>query len=783
MRRFFSARKGSARQTGEIDGTRRCAAGKRERRTPAEVARASVKVLRAQTVESDLNASPHPAGPESPGYLERLAQAADLWGIERDYWDIFGRHHFANSQVLRAILGSLGVDASTSGSLDAAIREQRAEHAGRLTPSTLVVFPGERVPVSAPADTAASVCVRLEDGSTRSFETRLPDSLLALPADLPLGYHQITVRTASHEVTSRLIVCPARAFTPADTPLRAAGIGVSLYGLRSARNWGCGDFTDLMAFSAWAQEALGANFVALNPLHAIANRAPYNTSPYLPTCSYYRNFIYIDVEAVPEFARSPLARRLLASGAAQEELATLREANEVQYERVSRLKLLFLRLAFREFLRERNAGTERAREFRAWAEREGDLLHRFAVHAALDEAMHRRCPDVWNWPGWPEPFRSPDSAETQEFARQRWRSVLFYEYVQWIADAQLARAQEQALSLGMTIGLYHDLALATDRFGADPWMLPRFFVHGCRVGAPPDDFSPRGQDWGFPPPNSEAHYRDGYRLFAESIRKVCRHGGALRIDHAMRFFRLFWIPDGMEAVAGTYVRERHEDLLRILALESVRNRVVIVGEDLGTVPDYVRETLSRYGILSYRLFYFEKERSGQFKPPSEYPRLALVSAATHDLPTLAGFWQNRDIEARRQAGVLPDDQSMRRAIDERMSEKQKILDLLHRLRLIPAQLPRNAARIPELTGDLQNAIVGLLMDTPSMLLLLNQEDLFKETDQQNLPGTTAEYPNWRRKMKYALEELRASPASDYAAMFRSWVEKTGRCGAATSDNT
>jgi len=734
-----------------------------------------------------LISSPHGAAPESPDYLEKLGEAADLWGVERDYWDIFGQRHFASHEVLRAILGSLGVDASTAESLDAAIRDRQAEHTGRLMSSTLVILPGEQVPISIAAKAggeAASVCIQLEDGTTRSFETELHDSRLPLPEDLPLGYHQITLRIAFQEVTSRLIVCPAKAYAPpAGSPSRAAGIGVSLYGLRSARNWGCGDFSDLMAFSAWARDSLGASFVALNPLHAIANRVPFNTSPYLPTCSYYRNFIYIDVEAAPEFTLSTLARRLLASGAVQKELASLRDAAEVQYERVSRLKLVFLRLAFREFLRERRAGSQRAREFQAWAVREGDLLHRFAVHAALDEAMHRRCRDVWNWPGWPEPFRSPDSEATQEFARQHWRSVLFHEYVQWIADTQLAGAQEHAQSLGMSIGLYHDLALATDRFGADLWMLPQFFVAGCRVGAPPDGFSPKGQDWGFPPPNSDAHYRDGYRLFAESVRKAGWHGGALRIDHVMRFFRLYWIPDGMEAVAGTYVRDRHEDLLRILALESVRNRVVIVGEDLGTVPDYVRETLSRYGILSYRLFYFERERSGQFKPPADYPELALVSAATHDLPTLAGFWQNRDIEARRQACVLPDDESVRRAIAQRMSEKQKILDLLHRLQLIPAQSPRNASEIPELTGELQNAIVGLLMSTPSMLLLLNQEDLFKETDQQNLPGTTAEYPNWRRKMKYALEELRASPESDYAAMFRSWAEKTGRCSASTSDST
>jgi len=725
---------------------------------------------------------------ESPDFRDALNRAASVWNVERDYWDIFGKRHFASPEVLQAILHSLGVDSSSTASLEAAILARRNDEAARLLPPVMVILPGEPVQVAVPAEAAAATAeigIRFEDGTERAFSAPLEVSSLGLPADLPLGYHQITLRIAEHGLfaQSRLIVCPAKVYVPDDGNSRAAGIGVSLYGLRSGRNWGCGDFTDLAGFGAWAVDALDVAFVALNPLHAIANRAPYNTSPYLPVCSFYRNFIYIDVEAVPEFSRSIWARRLLASDAVQGEIASLRETSEVEYERVSRLKLCFLRLAFREFLKGWRAGSERAGQFKSWAGREGDLLHRFAVHAVLDEAMHRRDRNAWNWLAWPEPFRSPSSAETAAFARRHWRSVLFYQYVQWIADTQLAGAQERVRSLGMHIGLYHDLALATDRFGADTWMLPEFFTGGSRVGAPPDDFSPNGQDWGFPPPNSDAHFRNGYRLFAESIRKACQHGGALRIDHVMRFFRLYWIPDGKEAVSGTYVRERHEDLLRILALESVRNRAVIVGEDLGTVPDYVRENLARYGILSYRLFLFEKDARGQCKAPADYPEMALVSASTHDLPTLAGFWQNRDIEARRQAGVLPDDESARRAIEHRMEEKQKILDLLHRLRLVPLHLPRNAAQIPELTGELQNAVVGLLMSTPSRLLLLNQEDLFKETDQQNLPGTTAQYPNWRRKMRYCIEELGSSPASDFAAMFRSWAERTGRAAANTTSGS
>ena len=242
----------------------------------------------------------------------------------------------------------------------------------------------------------------------------------------------------------------------------------------------------------------------------------------------------------------------------------------------------------------------------------------------------------------------------------------------------------------------------------------------------------------------------------------------------MRFFRLYWIPDGAEATDGAYVQDRFEDLLRILALESVRGKLAaVVGEDLGTVPDYVREVLHRFGILSYRLLYFEQE-NGRFRRPDEYPGQALVSVTTHDLPTLAGFWLGRDIEARHAAGLLPED-AYRRMLDDRTREKQRILDVLNELHLLPDWVPRIAQDIPELTGEIHNAIVGFLSSTPAKLMVLNQEDLLKETEQQNLPGTTEQYPNWRRKMLCTVEELWTSPdVQAFTQMFRNWLERAGR---------
>jgi 4-alpha-glucanotransferase len=721
----------------------------------------------------------------APDPLE-IENAARAWGVETEYWDIWGHQHHASTELETAILRSLGVDTSSSASLREAIdgREQRSS----LAPLAPAIFltaghPPHEVSVSLPAeltDSPAVLHLRLEDGGTLDLEVKPGTRHIRLPDDLPLGYHELSLQIAGESwPPSRLIVCPDRAFEPAWLHDRGvAGLAISLYGVRSQRNWGCGDTTDLRALIDWAVERTGTSFIALNPLHAITNREPYNTSPYLPNSIFYRNPIYLDVEAIPDFRSSARALALIQSRAVQKEIATLRDAELVEYARVYALKLRFLKLLFQAFLdNDWRDSTARGAQLKKYIEREGQLLHRFAVHSALDQAIHKECPDVWNWRSWPEQYQDPESAATREFARKHWRTVLFHKYMQWQLDLQLAEAQQHALDRGLGIGLYHDLALATDRFGSDLWAHRPFFISGCRVGAPPDGFSPKGQDWGFPPPASERHDEDGYRLFAESIRKNCRHGGALRIDHVMRFFRLYWIPDGMEATEGTYVRDRFQALLSVLALESVRNQVLIIGEDLGTVPDQAREILHRFGILSYRLLYFEQD-NGRFRAPQEYPRNALVSATTHDLATLAGFWLGRDIDARRDAGLLPDESAYQSMRAGRAREKQWLLDLLWELKLLPDWFPRDASQVPELVGELHNAIVGFLASTPAKLMVLNQEDLLKQVEQQNLPGSTEEYPNWRRKMKCTVEELWTSnEIRDFALMFRAWLERTGRLNA------
>jgi 4-alpha-glucanotransferase len=558
----------------------------------------------------------------------------------------------------------------------------------------------------------------------------------------------------------RLIVTPDRAWSPA--PGKHAGLGITLYGLRSHRNWGCGDFRDLRDLIDWAVPALHVDFIAVNPLHAIHNRRPYNTSPYLPNSIFYRNFIYLDVEAVPGFDR---IRHQFEHGETCAELVRLRASPIVEYEMVAAVKRRALDLIF--------ALNPPGRDCETWIAAEGDLLRLYATYCALDEHLHAQNPDLWVWPDWPHPYRDPDSDAVRQFAAEHKREILFHGWMQWNVDRQLARLQQHARKAGMSIGLYHDLALATDRCGSDLWAHRKFYVAGCRVGAPPDDFSPTGQDWSFPPPCCSQHREDGYRLYTESIRKSMQHGGALRIDHVMRLFRLYWIPEGHDAAHGAYVRDRADDLVRILALESVRNQAVIVGEDLGTVEDEVRETLARFGILSYRLLYFERE-NGAFKSARQYPPQALAASTTHDLATITGFWTSNDVEARFGAGTIDRAAYEAQKLD-RAREKQNLLDALFSEGLLPGNYSRRADEIPVLTGELHYAIIGFLARTPSVLWLVNQEDMTKEPAQQNLPGTTSEYPNWSRKMRWSIKDLHdLAEARDCASMVAHWIDVTGR---------
>jgi 4-alpha-glucanotransferase len=693
-----------------------------------------------------------------------LHRLADRVGILPEYIDQSGRETRTTTDETRvAILDAMGIDASTPALAEQALAElQRSARERLLAPA--------RVAAASDGD-AGRVAVRLGSGVGWPVEWSLEftpeegeayrldgtaepdaDGVVILPLrETPVeGYHRVRVAVSGaggerHAEQSLIVVpdaCPSvRDLTGRD---RVFGVTANLYTVRSAANWGVGDLSDLGRLLEWTAGAGGA-FVGINPLHALRNRGN-DVSPYSPVSRVFRNAIYLDIGAVPEWEEADEARRLLEGDGVRSQLDALRATDRIEYERIMGLKRQALEALHRAFLA-RHAGGETARggEFRAYVESQGEPLRRFATFEALADEIGTD----W-WYGWPEPYRDPRSEAVEDFAAARPDALGFHAWVQFEIDRQLAAAAERGRRAGIPIGLYQDLAIGTSPNGSDIWANPQLFLRGVSIGAPPDDYSATGQNWGLPPLDPRALREDGYRYWIRLLRATMRGAGALRIDHAMGLFRQFWIPHGMDGGRGAYVRFPADELLGILALEAHRHRALVVGEDLGTVPPEVPPALHRRGILSSRVFYFERDGS-RFRAAAEYEPMALATANTHDMPTLAGFWRGRDIELRHRIG-LADGDAARDQARARADDRRSVLERLAAEGVLPT------AEEPASGAELRGAVHDFLCRTPSALVGFSLDDLVGEPEPVNLPGVPAEqFSAWTRKLATPVEALADDP--------------------------
>ncbi|MDR4479463.1 MAG: 4-alpha-glucanotransferase [Nitrospira sp.] len=721
--------------------------------------------------------------------LHLLASRA---GISPDYYDIAGTLHLTSDDTRRAILSAMGFQVA---SVEALAQELLAwDEAPWQQPCdpTLILQQGYgptqwafRPTLAEEEEQHVTVAWHLTDekGTIIHREEAGPDlaaqevrSLagrrmvrfeLPLVPDLPLGYYDLSVVTVGSTVatkgTLRVVVAPSHCYVPEEMARggRVWGLAVQLYALRSQTNWGVGDFTDLSRLVEWAGQELGAGIIGLNPLHALKNSRPHHLSPYAPTSRLFLNELYIDLDRLPEYHTSPDAQRLRNSSEFQKELERVRTADLLDSEFVVKAKRTMLDLTYRQFLKDNYAGTEPSLEptsARGWLldrfiRDEGESLEQFALFQVLEEERRLIELSPKLWPEWPVQYRTPGSPALREFARRHRKRVRFFQYMQWVAADQLRAAKSRAAQVHMTVGLYPDLALGSDRNGAEAWMLQDVLALGADCGAPPDAFAPQGQNWGFAPFHPLRLKSTGYRSFIELLRKTLRQGGAIRVDHVMMLFRLFWVPRGLSAEVGAYVEYPAEDLLRILALESTRARTLVIGEDLGTVPDYVREQLARYHILSYRVFYFERNGDGTCKAPSAYPDQSLAVVTTHDLPTLTGYWTGEDIRLRARLGMYVNEEAVQQALEARMRDRGQILGALHAAGLLPSGLSDQSDQVPAMTPALCRAIHAYLASSPAWIVMANLDDVIGEAMQMNLPGTLDAYPNWSRKLSLSLEEL------------------------------
>lgn len=556
---------------------------------------------------------------------------------------------------------------------------------------------------------------------------------------------------------------PPSPFLPPDAPTRCHipvalqagrrlwGLTVQLYALRSRRNWGIGDFSDLLRLVELTAAA-GGDLVGLNPLHALFPDNPAQISPYSPSHRGFLNVLYIDVEAVPGFAACEAALRRVLEADFQARLQELRESRFVDYVGVASAKFEILRLLFDFALAHRDTCLT---GFAAWREAQGESLERFVLYEAL-QAHFRASSNAWGWPAWPVEYHDPASPAVAAFAREHAAAIDWHAWLQWLADVQLGTAAARARELGMAIGLYRDLAVGANPGGAEVWQRQDVFAAGANTGTPPDDLNLLGQDWGLPPFVPHRLRAAAYAPFVEVLRANMKHAGALRIDHVMGLSRLFWVPSDVPATEGAYVAYPFEDMLGLVVQESVRAGCLVIGEDLGTVPPGFRERLFDAGIFSYHPLIFERYDDGQFRLPADMPSQALVSAGTHDLPTLSGFWRGLDLEVRTQLRLFPSDGLRQRLVTERDWDRGRLLWALEREGLLPEGVGKDPAALPELPPAVITAVHAYLARSRAQLMAVQPEDVFGIEEQINLPGTLeSQYPNWQRKLPLPIEEWAA----------------------------
>ena len=706
--------------------------------------------LYSDSADPDRKRAPAPVARDLT--IDRLTAAA---GIQTQWWDHGGTSHIVSQQTRRALLTAMGLDvASEAKARDALasladrrcrrglpeavhLRAGRAEAVtwasgdsyGRPPADLLLVHEdGVEQRLATPHDIVREEFLSLD--SRRAWRTRI-----TLPP-LPQGRYRL-IDEARPAHACHITVAPTRCYQPDRLPL-GFGVSAQLYTLRSANDQGIGDLTTL-AIAAEQAAAHGASALGINPLHALFPTDAERASPYHPSDRRFLDPIHIDIGALGFLPSSPEVERLMTEATAA--IAALRDRPLVEYTAVSALKNALLRARFEAFRNAVNSGAaDLWRAFVAFVDQGGTHLESFVAFRAISALRGGE-----HWRLWPDGLSVPTSAAVSAFAAQHQDRLAFEAFKQWLAERQLAEAAARAGAAGLTLGLYRDLAVGCAPDGAEAWAGGTAFASGASVGAPPDPFSANGQIWNLPPPNPLTMAAGGYAGFRTLIAANMRHAGMLRIDHVMGLQRLFWVPDGAKTSDGAYVAYPREALLAELALESHAARCMVVGEDLGTVPDGFREALNRHNVLSYRVLWFEREGAG-FKAPEAYPADAVACVATHDLATLAGWWAGADLKEQAELGRIDD---LAAASAARDAERAALVARLHASGHLK-EAPDFAA---PMTPELAAAIHAFVAATPALLAFAQADDLCAETMAVNLPGTDRERPNWRRRMHTPVESL------------------------------
>jgi glycogen debranching enzyme GlgX/4-alpha-glucanotransferase len=698
--------------------------------------------------------------------LNRLADAA---GIAADWWDVAGNHHAVGIDTQRSLLASMGLPAQTSADVRDSLDRVALGKQRRLLPMTRVMRIGDTagLRVAVPASQSpprGKASVRDESGQivaqivNPEFATqlardplglRLRVSELRLPP-LDAGRYQVSFDEAA-ETVCRLTIAPRRCYRPALLDAGAAthpfGLSVQAYSLRREDDFGIGDFTAIGDFAVQAAGA-GAATIGIHPLHMLFAQDRERASPYHPSDRRFLDPIYLDLDGLSDL---PDFTDISMQWQHDTIRASLTKRTTIDYPIVWMLKSAALEKLFvatQQFAR-RQPESALAVEFATFVKAGGESLQRFATFQVIAEA-HAQAP----WWTWPAALRDAASPQIAAFAgaMEHAERVRYHQFLQWLCDRQLAGAAARARDAGLALGLYRDLAVGAAADGCEAWANAHLLARGVSIGAPPDPLAPEGQVWNLPPPNPFSAREQDFISFREAVSANMRHAGLLRIDHVLGLARMFWVPNGGKPADGAYVAYPLDDLMGHLALESHRQQCAVIGEDLGTVPDGLRDTLSANGMLRYQVLLLERE-GAKFRPTRGYSQNAVACACTHDLPPLAGWWQGTDIREREALALIGHEESLQQ-LSSRYEEKHLLIQALNE-----AGISLHCDLDAPLDADAMAALHVWLAQSPSALLFAQAEDLAFETVGQNLPGTDRERPNWRRRLSMGTPELFASASA------------------------
>lgn len=689
-----------------------------------------------------------------------LRYLADLNGVATGFWDWYGNHKAVSAQSLLKVLHALGVEVdedSTVGDVQVAIEETQARPWRRLLPATVVAREGVDATFNVHVKDGQWVNVswvsengqRGECAQTDNWEEPrqidgewIGEASFIVPGTLPVGWHRLEATDESGRfATATLIVTPQRLVVPTDDHQRRWGIACQMYSTRSAGSWGMGDAADLEDLIAVSARK-GADFALINPIHASAPLTPIESSPYLPVTRRWVNPIYIRPEKINEFATLPLRQQIEAKEL--RDSAATAGTHLIDRDATWNAKEPILRYVYAQ-----PRSLARQAQLDKFTQSGGEDLYRFALWSALVK-RHGRL-DL------PEELAHAEAPGVQKAAVDLADDIKFYTWCQWVASTQFKDAQHVARTLGMDIGIMADLAVGVHPLGSEKWSNPGLFATGMSVGAPPDMYSQQGQDWSQPPWSPRALAEAGYAPLRHMVQAALAHAGALRIDHILGLFRLWWIPQGEGAAAGTYVYYDHEAMLGVILVEAQRCGAQIIGEDLGTVEPWVREYLKDRGVMGTSILWFEKDEQGEPLHARNYRKDCLAAVTTHDLPPTAGYLQGVQTTLRDELGLLVDPVENIRAADQ--EEQDRMTDRLREYRL----LPDGEVSVE----DYVIALHRFLTHSSARLVLASLVDAVGDLRPQNLPGTYREYPNWRVPLCDASgEEVFVEDLPDHAGFAR-----------------